>query len=157
MPEKETIIAPKLNNSDRTSHGLLRFKKTEPTVTVGKYLDLAQTSLAESSPQPIIEIDLYGNITYINSAGLIDFQDIHHQKLDHPLLENLIALYKQGHDRTICREITLGGKIFRQTAYYLPEQKVIRNYLTDITLQKALEKELQQTEVPLQYSDSTGF
>ena len=130
LPEQETIIAPKLNNSDRTS----------------KYSNLAQTSLADSSPQPIIEIDLYGNITYINSAGLIDFQDIHHQKLDHPLLENLIALDKQGHDRSICREITVGGKIFRQTAYYLPEQKIIRNYLTEITLEKALEKELQQTK-----------
>ena len=130
LPEKETIVTPKLNNSDRTS----------------KYWDLAQTSLAESSPQPIIEIDLYGNITYINSAGLIDFQDIHHQKLNHPLLDNLIALYKQGHDRSICREITVGSKIFRQTAYYLPQQKVIRNYLTEITLEKALEKELQQRE-----------
>ena len=127
--DKETIVDPQLRNSDRIS----------------KHSDIART-LAESSPQPIIEIDLYGNITYINSAGSIDFQDIHHQKLEHPLLRNLIAQYNRGQNNVICREVTVGSKIFRQTAHYLPEKKVIRNYLTDITLEKSLEKELQQTK-----------
>ena len=44
--DKETIVDPQLRNSDRIS----------------KHSDIARTSLAESSPQPIIEIDLYGNI-----------------------------------------------------------------------------------------------
>ena len=103
-----------------------------------------QTSLAELSPQPIIEIDLYGNIIYINSAGIINFKDIHHQKLDHPLLANLIAKYHQGNDNIITREVNIGNKTFQQTAYYLPEKKAIRNYIVDVTAQKTLETKLQQ-------------
>ena len=106
----------------------------------------APGSLAESSPQPIIEIDLYGNISYINSAGAIDFPDLHQQKLKHPLLENLIAQYNKGHDNVIDREVAVGDKTFRQIAFYLPEKKVIRNYLTDITQQKTLENELWQAK-----------
>lgn len=102
-----------------------------------------QISLTELSPQPIIEIDLYGNITYINSAGIINFKNIHYQKLNHPLLENLISIYHQGKDNIVNREITIGDKTFWQTAHYLPENKVIRNYIVDITKQKQLEAKLE--------------
>jgi diguanylate cyclase (GGDEF)-like protein/PAS domain S-box-containing protein len=105
-----------------------------------------QLSLAELSPHPIIEIDLYGNITYINSAGIIGFKDIHHRKLNHPLLDNLVAQYHQGHDNIISREVTVNEETFAQVAQYLPEKRVIRNYITNITRQKNLEHELQQVK-----------
>ena len=101
-----------------------------------------QISLTELSPQPIIEIDLYGNITYINSAGIVNFRDIHHRKLNHPLLENLISIYHQGEDNIVNREVKVEDKTFWQTAHYLPDSKVIRNYIVDITRQKALEAEV---------------
>jgi diguanylate cyclase (GGDEF)-like protein/PAS domain S-box-containing protein len=105
-----------------------------------------QLALAELSPQPIIESDLYGNITYINSAGIINFQDIHHRKLNHPLLNNLVSQYYQGHDNIVSREVTINQETFHQTAYYLPEKKVIRSYLINISQQKVVEQELQQVE-----------
>ena len=100
-----------------------------------------QISLTELSPQPIVEIDLYGNVTYINSAGIINFKDIHHRKLSHPLLENLISLYHEGEDNIVTREVKIDDKTFWQTAHYLPDNKVIRNYIVDITRQKVLETE----------------
>ena len=100
-----------------------------------------QISLTELSPQPIVEIDLYGNVTYINSAGIINFKDIHHRKLSHPLLENLISLYHQREDNIVTREVKIDDKTFWQTAHYLPDNKVIRNYIVDITRQKVLETE----------------
>lgn len=103
-----------------------------------------QNSLAELCPQAIIEIDLYGNITYINSAGIINFKDIHHQKLNHPLLVNLIAQYHKGHDNIINREVKVGSKTFQQAAHYLPDKRVIRNYVVDISIQVALESQLKQ-------------
>ena len=112
--------------------------------SISKPLAFSEHSLAELSPQPIIEIDLYGNIIYINSAGIINFKDIHHQKLNHPLLANLIAKYHQGHDNIITREVKIGNKTFQQTAYYLPEKRAIRNYIVDITAQKTLESKLKQ-------------
>ena len=101
-----------------------------------------QISLTELSPQPIIEIDLYGNITYINSAGIINFKDIHHQKLNHPLLADLISIYHQGENNIISREVAVGDKLFLQTAHYLPDNRVIRNYIVDISREKALKREL---------------
>ena len=103
-------------------------------------------SLAELSPQPIIEIDLYGNITYINSAGIMNFQDIHHHKLNHPLLENLVSQYHQYDKNVISREIVVDRQTYQQTAYYLPDKKVIRNYVVDISKEKTLEIELRQVE-----------
>ena len=103
-----------------------------------------QNSLAELSPNPIIEIDLYGNITYINSAGIISFKDIHHLKLNHPLLDNLVPQYHQGHDNIISREVKVNRSIYQQIAHYLPEKRVIINYLNDISQQKTIETELQQ-------------
>ncbi|MGL5836605.1 MAG: EAL domain-containing protein, partial [Waterburya sp.] len=105
-----------------------------------------QFSLAELSPQPIIEIDLYGNITYINSAGIISFKDIHHRKLNHPVLDNLVAQYHHGHENIISRKVTVDEETFQQIAQYLPEKRVIRNYLTNITQQKKLEQELDQVK-----------
>ena len=110
---------------------------------VGKIDNSHQISLTEVSPQPIIEIDLYGNITYINSAGIMSFKDIHHQKLNHPLLADLIAIYHQGENNIVTREVTIGDNTFRQTAHYLPDNRVIRNYIVDISQQKFLEQELQ--------------
>ena len=102
-----------------------------------------QISLTELSPQPIIEIDFYGNIVYINSAGIVNFKDIHHQKLNHPLLKDLVSAYQQGEDNIINREVAVGDKTFLQTAHYLPENRLIRNYIVDISQQKALELKLQ--------------
>ena len=133
---RETIVALEPKSSNNNNY---RSSKASDNS-----LAASSASLAESSPQPIIEIDLYGNISYINSAGVINFKELNQQKLNHPLLENLIAQYHQGHDRIVEREVAVGDKTFRQLAYYLPDRKVIRNYLTDITQQKALERELQQ-------------
>ena len=106
----------------------------------------SQVSLAELSPQSIIETDLYGNITYINSAGIIDFKDIHHRKLNHPLFENLITQFHHGKNNIIAREIQIKDKLYHQTAHYLPERKVIRNYVTNISEYQYRIEELQQTQ-----------
>jgi diguanylate cyclase (GGDEF)-like protein/PAS domain S-box-containing protein len=127
---KDTIVAPIAEVSSNSNKTAI----VDPS---------RQISLTELSPQPIIEIDLYGNITYINSAGIINFKDIHHQKLNHPLLKNLISIYHQGEDNIINREVTIEQKTFWQTAHYLPDNKVIRNYVVDITQQKTLEAELE--------------
>ena len=128
---KETVVSPEKKSTYRSNQSVESSQ---------------QNSLAELSPQPIVEIDLYGNITYINSAGIVNFKDIHHQKLNHPLLNNLIAQYHQGSENIITREIQVNNKIFWQTAHYLPEKRVIRNYITDISNQKSAEAELQQAK-----------
>ena len=119
---KETVVAPyeqfdRLNDSE-----LVRL-----------------SSIGELSSQPIIEIDLNGNITYINSVALVKFKDITRKRLNHPLLRGLLEICNQQTNSCI-REITIYGNIFQQNAYYLPENKLIRSYLTDVTQSKKLEQ-----------------
>lgn len=128
---KDTIVAPVAAASSNNSSKNVLIDSSR------------QISLTELSPQPIIEIDLYGNITYINSAGIINFKDIHHRKLNHPLLEDLISIYHQGKDNIVNREVKIGEQTFWQTAHYLPDNKVIRNYIVDITQQKKIEAEVE--------------
>ena len=129
---KETVVSPSQAISPPENNTIVVSSSTQ------------QTSLTELSPQPIIEIDLYGNITYINSAGIIQFKDIHHQKLNHPLLKNLVSQYHQGDNNIINREVVIGDKTFLQSAHYLPEKRVIRNYIVDITKQRNLETDLER-------------
>lgn len=135
LVNKETVVSLDVSSEQKTP------PKTERPLD-----NSLQLTLAELSPQPIIECDLYGNITYINSAGIINFQDIYHRKLNHPLLDNLVTQYHQGHDNIISREVTINQSTFQQTAYYLPEKRVIRSYLTNISQQKLVEQELQQVK-----------
>lgn len=132
---KETVVSLDVSSEQKTP------SKTETPVN-----NSLELTLAELSPQPIIESDLYGNITYINSAGIINFQDIHHRKLNHPLLANLVNQYNQENDTIINREVTINQATFQQTAYYLSEKRVIRSYLTNISQQKLVEQELQQVK-----------
>ncbi len=103
-------------------------------------------SVAELNPQPIIEIDLYGKITYMNSAAVFEFQDLETQKLNHPILKNLITNFNNQNPRSLTREIKINDKFFEQNAVYIPYNKIIRSYLVDITRQKSLEKQLQITK-----------
>lgn len=128
---KETVVAVNQKNT---------YKSSQPVESP------SQNSLAELSPHPIFEIDLYGNITYINTAGIVNFKDIHQQKLNHPLLENLISQYHQGQENIVNREVKVHDQTFWQTAHYLPDKRVIINYITDITHQKILESDAQQTK-----------
>ncbi|WP_229641000.1 EAL domain-containing protein [Waterburya agarophytonicola] len=136
LVNKDTVVNPPVSSVNGNTNSSINTNK--PLLVDSS----RQISLTELSPQPIIEIDLYGNITYINSAGIIHFKDIHHRKLSHPLLENLISIYHQGQNNIINREVIIGDKTFWQTAHYLPDNKVIRNYIVDISQQKALEVEL---------------
>ncbi len=99
------------------------------------------TSVADLSPQSIIEIDLNNNITYINSLALKYFNDLSRKLDKHPLLEELVAL-ATNEQNAFVRELKINDKYFRQSSYYLPKNKLIRSYIDDITNYKILEKQL---------------
>ncbi|MEL6437912.1 MAG: EAL domain-containing protein [Cyanobacteria bacterium J06621_8] len=130
---KETIVSENIQKNDFRTNQASEYS--------------VNNSLVELSPQAIIEVDLYGNIIYINSAGIVNFKDIYHQKLNHPLLNNLISQYNQGKENIITREIKINDQTYWQTAHYLPQKRVICNYVIDISQQKSLEIELEQTQM----------
>ncbi len=117
---------------------------------IANHSDAALLKLAafpEPLASPIIEIDLAGNITYINPSALAQFPDIKATKLQHPLLEEIVPMVKNGQERFFVREIEIGSKIFSQSVHYVAVSGLIRNYIVDITENKHTELALRESEV----------
>ncbi len=119
---KETVVAPYQQFEQLNDSELARL-----------------SSIGELSSQPIIEIDLNGNITYINSVAFITFKDITRKRLNHPLIKSLTEICNSNSISCI-REIAIDNKLFKQHSHYLPENKIIRSYITDITQSKKIDK-----------------
>lgn len=103
----------------------------------------AETSfLDEFNPNPIIEINYDGEITYINRAATLKFPDLPKRKLEHQLLNGLIN--QEG--TSFVREIKINEEFFEQHIYYLSENKRVRSYLFEITRYKNIESQLQSNQ-----------
>ncbi len=103
-------------------------------------------SFAELSPYPIIEINLQGKITYYNPAAEFLFPELKDEKMNHPILVNLLKADQKIHGNLFVREVHYHQKIFEQYIHYLHELKVIRIYIFDFTKRKQIEVKLKDSE-----------
>ena len=116
---------------------------------IANYSDAALIKLAsfpEPITNPIIEIDLSGNITYINPSALAQFPDLQENKLQHPLLKEIVPIVKDSQETFFVREVEIGSKIFSQSVHYVAVSGLIRNYIVDITDSKQTELALRTSE-----------
>ncbi len=123
------------------------FSQSETESDRLKLLQLA--SFPELNPYPIIEINLQGEITYVNSATLLQFKDIYQTKLNHPLLAGLLEKYQNvaaANEHLLIREVCIDRQVFEQHIHYLPESQSIRSYIFDFTERKQMEKALRESE-----------
>jgi diguanylate cyclase (GGDEF)-like protein/PAS domain S-box-containing protein len=111
---------------------------------------LAQlASFPELNPQPVIELDLDGNITYLNLAAKRVFPDLKVGGKDHSSLSGLAIIFEEflkGTILTTTRDIQSGESIYEQAINYVPEYKRVRIYCRDITERKQMESALRQSE-----------
>lgn len=103
-------------------------------------------SFPELSPNPIIELDWEGNITYLNPAASIKFETIQDDKLAHPILAGLLSEYNNRQGNLFLREVKIGTEVFEQYVHYLSEKKLIRSYIFDFTKRKQVEAQLRESE-----------
>ncbi|MEA5535606.1 EAL domain-containing protein [Crocosphaera sp. XPORK-15E] len=99
-------------------------------------------SFPELSPNPIVEIDFAGNLTYLNPAASIKFSTIEEEKLKHPVLAGLLSEVQNIQGNLLLREVPVDSEIFEQYVHYLSDHQVIRSYLFDVTARKQAEKKL---------------
>ena len=124
------------------------FKKT--LISHQEFTQLSQedlfrlASFPELSPNPIVEIDWDGNVTYLNPAATAKFPEIHQAKLNHPILADLLSKTQQGN--LFVRDIQIGQEVFEQYVHYLFEAKLIRSYLFELTKRKQAEARLKESE-----------
>lgn len=108
-------------------------------------------SFPELIPNPIIEMDLEGNITYYNPAAAHKFPRLREIGKEHPILAQLLNIVAHQESNSFVREVEVYGEIFEQSVHYLPESDLVRTFIIrEITEQKQAEAELRQRDRLLQ-------
>ncbi|MBD2252310.1 EAL domain-containing protein [Nostoc parmelioides] len=108
-------------------------------------------SFPELIPNPIIETDLEGRVTYINPAASVKFPDLRELGQQHPILKDILNIAENPQINPFVREVTVGHAVYEQSVHNLPESDLIRTYIIrDVTEQKQAEAELHQRDRLLQ-------
>ena len=106
-------------------------------------------SFPEQNPDPVVETDLAGLVTYLNPISLERFPDLEHQGLDHPLLEGLGAIVENLADsgeEAFLREMEVDDFVYEQKITFIPESNLVRIYAHDITQRKRAEQAVRESE-----------
>ena len=93
-------------------------------------------SFPMQNPNPIIETDLNGEITYCNQEAESQFPDLRDLGPEHPILAGLSGAMSElwpGEREFLSREIQVADKTYQQRILYLPQTKQIRIYSSDVT------------------------
>ncbi|MDB9375856.1 EAL domain-containing protein [Nodularia sphaerocarpa] len=108
-------------------------------------------SFPELIPNPIIEMDFKGRVTYLNPAASLEFPQLKKMGKEHPILRGLLNAVAHRQENPFVREVQVDQKIFEQSVHCLAESNLIRTFIArDITKQKQTEAELQQRDRLLQ-------
>lgn len=99
-------------------------------------------SSPELNPQPIIELNLVGKILYLNPAALYQFPNLEEQRINHPLLQNLLAQLLPVVNpirKVFIREVVIQEKIYEEIIHFMPWNEIVRIHISDITKQRQAE------------------
>jgi diguanylate cyclase (GGDEF)-like protein len=145
-----------INQSIATNHGLVHLVSSDgdandkdEAVDFSEYGDELVSRLAsipELNPNPIVEADTSGVITYLNPAAERVFPNIHALGTNHPALQDLAKVVEQlqsGNEGFLVREIVVGDRVFEQFLHYIPSSELIRSYVADITERKRSQEIIQ--------------
>lgn len=103
-------------------------------------------SFPELNPNPIVEVNISGAITYLNPAAAKQFPELYELGAYHPLLKGLVSLVsdlQNASQSALVREVEVNGLIFEQFIHYIPGSELIRSYLADITERKRSQEIIQ--------------
>jgi two-component system sensor histidine kinase/response regulator len=106
-------------------------------------------SFPQQNPNPFVETDLAGNITYLNPEAKRQFPDLSEAGPGHPVLMGFSSLVKSflwGEWESITREIEVHGAFFQQKICYIPRRNHILIYMVDITDLKKAHEALREGE-----------
>jgi two-component system CheB/CheR fusion protein len=123
---------------------------TDVTVLKRAQVEIARiASFPERNPSPIVEVDLQGRVTYLNPAAASQLPTLATQGPEHPWLYDFAELaesFAKDRDRSLTREIEIGGRHYQQSMYYLADLGCIRIYGLDVTEGKRAGRNLEQSE-----------
>ncbi|TCL76391.1 PAS domain S-box-containing protein [Hydrogenispora ethanolica] len=109
-------------------------------------------SFPEKNPNPIMELELDGNIRYANPAAFQLFPDLLEKGMDHPWLADWPAVsrtFQTGGTEMVSRILALDDRSYQQLFLFLAEERAVRLYSHEVTEQSRLTAALQESEARL--------
>ncbi|MGA2090632.1 MAG: PAS domain S-box protein [Endomicrobiales bacterium] len=106
------------------------------------------STFPENDPNPIVEVDAAGNITYANESAKQFFPDLVDTEGKHPFLEDIQSVFmqqKSAREKKIVKEIEIDGRWYHKEFHYSEAFDRLRIYYIDITERKEAEQELEAT------------
>ncbi len=95
------------------------------------------------TPNPIVEIDLAGRVSYLNPEAMRLLPDLLYGDTEHPFLAEMLSMatvvQRAG---SLRREVKMGEVYYEQVLHYVPEIECIRIYAFDISDRKQAEQQL---------------
>ena len=115
-------------------------------------------SFPRLNPNPVLEVDLAGNITYYNAATLEALANLgmgvgEARVFLPPDLDSMLKAAQERGKTLFHREVKINGTYFSEVISYARELGVLRIYTTDITTGKRAEMERQDALEKLQASE----
>ena len=107
-------------------------------------------SFPQMNPQPVLEMDLDGRITYYNQAALEALgkmgqaEDLKNFLPDD--LQEILATAKQTGEKHFQREVVVNGAVFLDNIYFAAQFNAVRLYAVDITERQQAEAALRDRE-----------
>ena len=128
-------------------------------ITELKRMEASQSRLAafpEQNPNPVIETDLHGAVTYLNPVARERFPDLEAAGLNHPILnglESAIHTLRDAEEDSLLRELQIGHYSYEQKTTFMAENDLVRIFAYDITERKQLQKQLEESLAELEQTN----
>jgi len=149
-PSNSGVLQGSEEDSSRLSTSTIVLQSLVPSDLKPEHVNEAAlvrlASFPELIPNPILELDWSGKLTYLNPAAANQFPELQAAGLQHPLLQGLVSIFEQGEQVCVVREVKIGNKVFEQSIHCISDCDLIRSYIVDITERKRTEKALRESE-----------
>jgi signal transduction histidine kinase len=112
-------------------------------------------SFPRLNPNPLIEVDFSGEITFCNVAALSVLKELDIQEDCRVFVPNDIkaisdALRREKGEQSLYSEMTIKNRVFSENIYVIRGLNVVRIYIQDITKRKRAEEALKQETLQLE-------
>jgi PAS domain S-box-containing protein len=108
-------------------------------------------SYPQLNPNPVIEVDIFGTITFSNPSSEAMLQKLGLDKKDLKILlshdlDAILRDWDKKSESTFYREVLLADRVLGETVHLVPQFKVARVYALDITERKQADEALLQAK-----------